>query len=104
MVILVISVVEVRDHKECAFLKKNNLVSFDSWTEPIQAKFELVDVGQKNADNVWPGLVEGLIPDWSSETLYLVLKIIRGSFCNAGHLLHEHLVAHILSNQVHLVD
>lgn len=104
MVVLVIRCIKMWDHQESALLEQDNLVGSDGRAESLQTQLQLIDVWKQDADNLRPSFVECLIPNRRPEALSFVLEVVWGGLHDAHHFFVEHLITHVLSDQVHFVN
>lgn len=99
-----ISGIKVRNHEECALFKQDDLIGLDSVAEFLQRQLKLVDVGQQDAHNLGPSLVQGFVPNRGAEALSLILEVVRCLFHDSCLFLEEHFVTHVFPNQVHFMN
>jgi len=104
MVIFVVRRIEVRDHEESTFFKEDYFVRPDSRAESLQTELELIDIRQQDTHDLGPSLIQGLVPNRSTEALSFVLKVVACRLHNAHHFIVKSLISQVFSYQIHLMN
>lgn len=92
--------VVVSDFQEGALLKNNNFVRANCLTEMTKVLLQLIAVGNQEAGNGGPGLIQGLIPNRRLEALNL--EAFRLSD-NLSSFVLVHLLPECLLDKIHFV-